>query len=77
MNKNIINFLKLIKVIQEVSNKDRKPKLGRGYSTAIRLNPWNPLSYITLILIFIIGIILFGIIGIWKEMDDTNPFKWN
>lgn len=77
MNKNIIRFLKLIKVHQEVSNKGRNPKLGKGYSTAIRLNPYNPLSYITLIIIIVIGIILFGFTGFWKEMDNINPFKWN
>lgn len=76
MNNRILNFLKIIKVLQEVSNKGRNAKLGRGYSTAIRLNPWNPLSYFTLLLIFIIGIILFGFIGFWNEIDNTNPFKW-
>jgi hypothetical protein len=70
-------FLKAIWVIQEVSNKGRNPKLGRGFSTAKRLNPYNPLSYLTIIILFIVGHILFGVVGVWKQFDTQNPFKWN
>jgi hypothetical protein len=76
MNKSIRNILKFLFILQEVSNKGRNPVLGRGYSTAVRINPYNPLSYITLILIYIIGMLLFGIIGFWKETYQVNPFKW-
>lgn len=41
-----------------------------------RLNPYNPLTYITLTITFFVGIILFGVIGFWKEVDLNNPFKW-
>jgi hypothetical protein len=41
-----------------------------------RLNPFNPLSYLTLIIAFFVGIILFGVIGFWNEVDLNNPFKW-
>lgn len=74
MNKKI---LKKLYIIQEISNKSRTEKIGLGYSTAIRLNPYNPLSYLTLILIFIVGIIMFGFVGFWKEIELKNPFKWN
>jgi hypothetical protein len=70
-------FLKFIYVIQEVSNKNRNPKLGRGYFTARRLNPYNPLSYIALVIFLIVGLLMFGFVGLWKETDHTNPFKWN
>ena len=70
-------FLKAIGVIQEVSNKGREPKLGRGYFTARRLNPYNPLSYLTIVVVFIVGIIMFGFVGFWKEVDRKNPFKWD
>lgn len=70
-------FLKSIYVLQEVSNKNRSPKLGRGFSHAYRLNPVNPLSYITVIIILIVGIVMFGIVGFWKESDVKNPFKWD
>jgi len=42
----------------------------------MRINPFNPLSYITLVLTFIVGIICFGVIGFWEQTDKTNPFKW-
>ena len=68
-------FLKCIYVLQEIPNKDKK--LGKGYSTAIRLNPYNPLSYFAIIIAFVIGILAFGFIGFWKEVELINPFKWN
>lgn len=68
-------LLKTLKIIQEVNNKNKK--LGRGFSTAIRLNPYNPLSYITIILVVVFGIIAFGLYGFWKEVDTRNPFKWS
>jgi len=68
-------------IIQIVSNKERDKKglkrLGRGFSESYRFNPYNPLSYISLILILIIGILMFGFVGFWKEVDLSSPFKWN
>ncbi len=72
------DILKKLFIIQEVSNKDKDPKLGRGFSTAMRFNPFNPLSYITLLIITIIGIMLFGVVGFWDKTDKgRNPFKWD
>lgn len=73
----MIKLLKFLFVIQEVSNNNRKPFLGRGFKTAVRFNPYNPLSYFVLILVSVVGIIMFGIVGFWKEIDFKNPFKWN
>jgi hypothetical protein len=70
-------LLKYLFILQEVSNRNREKKLGRGFLSARRFNPYNPLSYIALILIIIVGFIMFGIVGIWKEMDIKNPFKWD
>lgn len=70
-------FLKSIYVLQEVSNKNRTPILGRGSSTACRLRVFNPLTYIVIALVLILGIICFGIIGFWGQIDKKNPFKWN
>lgn len=76
----IRKILRYLLIVQEVSNEERQKKglrkLGRGNSKAYRFNPYNPLSYIALILIFIIGILMFGFVGIWKEIDTHNPFKW-
>ena len=70
-------FFKAIGVMQEVSNKGRETKLGRGYFTAKRLNPYNPLSYLTVVILFIVGIIAYGVVGFWKDVDRRNPFKWD
>lgn len=70
-------ILKLLFILQEVSNKNRKPHLGKGYSKASRFNPYNPLSYIALMFIVIVGIVIFGVVGFWKENDCQNPFRWN
>jgi len=58
-------LLKKLYIVQEHSNGKR------------RINPFNPLSYIALIIIFFVGIIMFGVYGVWKETDIINPFKWN
>lgn len=70
-------LLKRLLIIQEVSNKNREPKLGRGFFEATRLNPFNPLSYITVVVAIIVGIVMFGFVGVWKEMNLKNPFKWD
>ena len=73
--------LKFLKVIQTVSNDKRNKeglkRLGRGYIEAHRLNPYNPLSYVTIIIGLLIGILMFGFYGFWKETDTKNPFKWD
>ena len=79
-----IDFRKLLKstaIVQTVSNEERHKnglkRLGRGYFEAHRFNPYNPLSYIALVFILIIGIIMFGVYGFWRETDMKNPFKWD
>lgn len=69
--------LKWLWILQVVSNRNRNPKLGKGFFTAYRLNPLNPLSYVTLVVSVVFGIVLFGIVGVWKEAKSHNPFKWN
>jgi hypothetical protein len=74
-------ILKTLYVIQVVSNKDRDKnglkRLGDGHFQAYRFNPYNPLSYLSIILIVSIGLFMFGFIGFWKQIDSKNPFKWN
>ena len=40
-----------------------------------RLNPYNPLSYITLIGAAVVSIVLYGVVGTYKDLRK-NPFKW-
>jgi len=77
----IRKLLKFLLVVQSVSNEKRYDtglkRLGRGYNNAYRLNPYNPLSYIVVVIGFVVGILLFGFVGIWREISGTNPFKWD
>jgi predicted PurR-regulated permease PerM len=70
-------LLKWLFIVQEVSNEGREPKLGRGFFNARRLNPYNPLSYVIVVICLIAGILMFGFVGFWKETDLRNPFKWD
>ncbi len=70
-------ILKYLWILQEVDQENKKEKLGRGFFTARRINPYNPLSYIALIIILVVGLLMFGFVGFWKETDLRNPFKWD
>ena len=41
-----------------------------------RLNPYNPLTYFTILCILIIALLMFGFVGMWREIDYRNSFKW-
>lgn len=77
----IRKILRYLQILQTVSNEKRHKqglkRLGRGYNETYRLNPYNPLSYITIIIILIVGILMFGFIGFWKEVTTLNPFRWD
>jgi hypothetical protein len=77
----IRKILKALLIVQEVSNTKRHEqglkRLGRGHSMAYRFNPYNPLSYIAFIIVAIVGLLMFGFIGIRKETTTLNPFKWD
>lgn len=77
MREGILILLKWLWVLQEVPNKGRPIPLGRGFSTARRFNPWNPISYVAVLLFLVAAIIMFGVVGFTKEVDHSNPFKWN
>jgi hypothetical protein len=78
---NLKKILTRLRIAQTVSNEKRHEqglkRLGRGYFEAHRFNPYNPLSYIVLITILIVGILMFGFVGFWKETTTINPFKWD
>ncbi len=45
--------------------------------TKKRLNPYNPLSYIVLLITFVVGIIMFGFVGLWRKINIKEfMFKW-
>lgn len=49
--------LKVLKILQEKPN-------GKRFRTSYRINPWNPLSYVALVLGFIITLFLYGVVGV-------------
>lgn len=52
----------------------KKVKKPIGTYTYRRFNPYNPLSYVVFIMDSIIGTLLYGFVGYWKEF--RNPFRW-
>ena len=74
-----MKILRIIQVYDNTTGKGRNKEnmKGRGYRKAYRLNPYNPLSYITIVVIAIMGVIMFGVVGIFEQTDNRNPFKWN
>jgi hypothetical protein len=68
----IRKILKILLIIQEQKHQD---PFKRWYIKN-RLNPYNPLTYISIILIFIVGVLMFGFVGIWKKLDLWHAFKW-
>jgi hypothetical protein len=71
MIKKILKFLWIIQE-KEFSN----PPYKKGYLKR-RLNPFNPITYITILVTILIGFLMFGFAGFWKEVDLRNPFKWS
>ena len=75
----IKKILKNLFILQVVSNTERRKKglktLGNGFSDSIRLNPYNPLSYIIFLILVIWAIVMYGLVGLYKDLK--NPFKWD
>jgi hypothetical protein len=48
-----------------------------GFTTLYRLNPWNPLTYLALAIALIIGLFMYGFVGLWSEVNTNElKFKW-
>ena len=80
-DKVVRKVLKSLLIVQEIDNEQRYEqglkRLGQGYFKAYRFNPYNPLSYIAILIILIVGVFMFGFCGIWKEIITHNPFIWD
>lgn len=53
---------------------ERRIKVRIGYNIEDRLNPYNPLSYLAFIIDAVVGTLLYGVVGYWKNY--RNPFKY-
>lgn len=72
-------WYKLLRVLQITQQRNKKVnnKIVK-LSVSRRLNPYNPLTYVYVIGMYSTGLIAFGIIGIWQQVDiRKNPFKWS
>lgn len=64
----IREFLKAIMVIQERIE---------GKEKYVRINPYNPLSYIIFVVTFVFAVIGIGITEVLKEGLNFSLFKWH
>lgn len=71
-------LLETLRVIQSKSEcrQNPNPELGIQHRNYRRFNPYNPLSYIVLAVILLTGIILFGVIGVWEQVEVDGVFIW-
>ena len=63
-----------LRILQVKSVKDKWDVLGKRYVDVYRLNYYNPLSYIILLIATLIVFCL-SMISFWKDWE--NPFEWN
>jgi predicted PurR-regulated permease PerM len=71
----IIKLMTALFIIQERRVK-RGNKRIRYYENQHKLNPYNPLSYLTILIVVLFGFIMFGVVGFKKGVDCRNPFIW-
>lgn len=68
-------FMFLIKALWIYQDRWVKlPYRKNGKIMKDRLNPFNPLSYVLLLIVYIISFFLYGILGTKKHLG--SPLKW-
>ena len=66
--------MKNLWIIQEKNFLDEFKRTRVKY----RFNPYNPLTYIVIVMSLVIGVFMFGFVGIKNEINvDELKFKWN
>ena len=74
--KELLIKLKIVQVVSnEQRNKDGLKRLGKGYFKAYRLNPFNPLSYILVVVTIPVILLMYGFVGSFEKA--INPFRWD
>lgn len=81
MNQKTRKVLKSLLIVQEkeVEITTRKKFGGEEYRYKRiyrRFNPFNPITYVFLAIVIVLGIILFGFVGFNKEVQMGNPFNF-
>ena len=69
----LLVFLGIVQLKRVLDGNGTIPRLR----TLKRLNPFHPLTYIVIILSLIVGLLMFGFVGLWKEVNwEELKFKW-
>lgn len=72
----ILVALKIVQIVDnEKRNKQGLKRIGKGYFMAYRLNPFNPLCYIIIIISIPILLLMYGFVGLFEKA--VNPFQWD
>ena len=67
--------MKLLKFLGIIQHKKVAQPLG--FTTLYRLNPLNPLTYLSLVIVLIIGLLMYGFVGLWSKININEwKFKW-
>lgn len=66
---------KIFKALWIVQEKTIETRFKRKVKVQ-RMNPYNPLTYVAIVLIFALAVVCYGIVGIWERSDFKNLFRY-
>jgi hypothetical protein len=64
---------KLFKILWITQTKREKNAFG-SESTMRRFNPYNPITYVVIVIFALIGIIMYGLVGFW-DIENVSVLK--
>jgi len=64
---------KLFKILWITQTKRKKNAFG-SESTMRRFNPYNPITYVVIVIFALIGIIMYGLVGFW-DIENVSVLK--
>lgn len=69
------NLLLILTILLVAQRRYRKDKYGYEYEQ-VRVNPWNPLSWVLWVLLCFFSVIVFGFKAVNDEDWFIDQFKW-
>ncbi len=66
---------KILKFLFVLQKRTKTDAFNHKYKQR-RINPYNPLSYIFLMILYIIGFFAYGIQGMIEDARPIKEFKW-
>ena len=76
MYSTMFNIRKILMFLSVIQFKKELPNHKMYMVEKRRWNPFNPLTYVCLILLFIVGFVLYGVKGVFEETEIKDAFKW-